>query len=113
MKDFSMKDELTIDQSAMAEAAENAANCLRALSNPSRLLLLCELLAGERNVGDLEASLGLGQAYVSQQLARLRGEGLVTARREGRIVYYSLADSRVKPILEVLYSQFCEPKDGP
>jgi DNA-binding transcriptional ArsR family regulator len=113
MRDFSMKDELTIDQSAMAEAAENAANCLRALSNPSRLLLLCELLRGERNVGDLEAALGLGQAYVSQQLARLRGEELVIARREGRIVYYSLADSRVKPILEVLYSQFCETKDGP
>lgn len=102
-----------IDKDAMTEAAEQAASCLRALSNPSRLLLLCHLLGGERNVGDLEQALGLGQAYVSQQLARLRGEGLVSARRDGRIVYYSLADSRVKPIIETLYAQFCNPNSGP
>ena len=76
-----MKDDLALKDGAMAEAAEEAAACLRAMSNPSRLLLLCELVQGERNVGDLEAALGLGQAYVSQQLARLRGEGRVVARR--------------------------------
>lgn len=96
----------------MAEAAEEAAACLRALSNPSRLLLLCQLIEAERNVGELEAALGLSQAYVSQQLARLRGEGLVTARREGRIVFYSLADTRIKPIMKVLYDQFCGPASG-
>lgn len=101
-----------VDQNAMADAAEEAAACLRALSNPSRLLLLCALMEGERNVGDLEKALGLGQAYVSQQLARLRSEGLVSARRDGRIVYYSLADSRVRPIIEVLYVQFCQPRTG-
>lgn len=102
-----MKDTRSIDDGAMAGAADEAATYLRALSNPSRLLLLCQLLEGEKKVGDLEAALGLGQAYVSQQLARLRGEGLVAARRDGRIVYYSLADSRIKPIVEVLYQQFC------
>jgi ArsR family transcriptional regulator len=96
----------------MAEAADEAAACLRALSNPSRLLLLCHLIEAERNVGELETALGLSQAYVSQQLARLRGEGLVTARREGRIVYYSLADTRIRPIIKVLYNQFCQPASG-
>ncbi|NND18373.1 MAG: helix-turn-helix transcriptional regulator [Silicimonas sp.] len=92
----------------MAEGAEKAASCMRALSNPSRLLILCNLMTGERKVGELEEELGLGQAYVSQQLARLRAEGLVSARRDGRTVFYSLSDSRVKPIIEVLYAQFCE-----
>lgn len=101
------------DKEMMSRSAEEAAACLRALSNPSRLLLLCHLIDGERNVGDLETALGLSQAYVSQQLARLRGEGLVSARREGRIVYYSLADTRIKPIIKVLYDQFCQPQTGP
>lgn len=92
----------------ISAAADEAAACLRALSNPARLRLLCALVDGERNVGDLESSLGLSQAYVSQQLARLRSEELVSARRDGRIVYYALADSRVRPILEVLYAQFCD-----
>lgn len=92
---------------AMAASAEEAANCLRALSNPSRLLLLCQLVEGERSVGELETALDLGQAYVSQQLARLRADGLVKAERDGRIVRYSLSDPRVIPILEVLYREYC------
>lgn len=94
---------------AMAASAEEAAGCLRALSNPSRLLLLCQLVEGERSVGELESALNLGQAYVSQQLARLRSDGLVKATRDGRIVRYSLADGRVVPILQVLYQEFCSP----
>lgn len=99
--------ELKISQSAMAASAEDAASCLRALSNPSRLLLLCQLVEDEKNVSELEEALGLGQAYVSQQLARLRAEGLVTATREGRAVRYALSDPRVTPVLQVLYEQFC------
>ena len=71
------------DKEMMSQSAEEAASCLRALSNPSRLLLLCHLIDQEQNVGELEGALGLSQAYVSQQLARLRGEGLVSARRDG------------------------------
>lgn len=104
-----MKDSIPDMQAAMAQAAEEAAGCLRALSNPSRLLILCQLVDGEKSVGELEQALDLGQAYVSQQLARLRGEGLVAAEREGRIVRYRLADPRVTPLLEVLYRQFCRP----
>lgn len=92
----------------MAAAAEEAAQVLRALSNPSRLLILCDLVEGERTVGEIEENLGLGQAYVSQQLARLRAEGLVAARRDGRQMHYSLSDPKVIPVLTALYTTFCE-----
>lgn len=91
----------------MAEGAEEAAAVMRALSNPSRLLILCLLVDGERSVGEIERELGLGQAYVSQQLARLRGENLVSARRDGRTMWYSLSDSRVRPVIKTIYQEFC------
>ena len=98
---------IEISQSRMADAAEEAAGVMRALSNPSRLLLLCQLVEGPKSVGALEEALDMGQAYVSQQLARLRAEGLVAATREGRNVSYRLADTRVTPVLATLYDQFC------
>lgn len=94
-------------QERMALAADEAAAMLKALSNPSRLLLLCHLVEGQKSVGELEAALDLSQAYVSQQLARLRAEGLVAATREGRIVRYRLADSRISPVIQTLYEQYC------
>lgn len=99
--------DLEISQDRMAAAAEEAAGILRALSNPSRLLLLCQLVEGEKSVSELETALDLGQAYVSQQLARLRAEGLVAATREGRVMRYRLADARVTPVIQALYEQFC------
>lgn len=96
----------------MAEAAEEAAGVLRALSNPSRLLLMCQLAGGQYSVTELEQALDLSQAYVSQQLARLRADGLVVATRDGRIMRYRLADTRVKPVLEAIYAQYC-PRDMP
>jgi ArsR family transcriptional regulator len=94
-------------QDRMALAADEAASMLKALSNPSRLLLLCQLVQGEKSVGELETALDLSQAYVSQQLARLRAEGLVAATREGRIVRYRLADGRIAPIIQTIYDQYC------
>lgn len=94
-------------QDRMAAAADDAASMLKALSNPSRLLLLCQLVESERSVGELETALGLSQAYVSQQLARLRAEGLVAAKRDGRIVRYRLADSRIAPVIQTIYEQYC------
>jgi ArsR family transcriptional regulator, virulence genes transcriptional regulator len=94
-------------QDRMALAADEAASMLKALSNPSRLLLLCHLVEGEKSVSELEAALDLSQAYVSQQLARLRAEGLVAATRDGRVVRYRLADSRVAPVITTLYEQYC------
>ena len=102
-----------IEQSAMAAAAEEAATVLRALANPSRLMLLCALVAAERTVSELEEALGLSQAYVSQQLARLREEGLVAATRDGRMMRYRLSDPRVAPVIGVLYEQFCSGADSP
>ena len=102
-----MKDQIVISPDQMADAAEEAAAVLRALSNPSRLLLLCQLVETEKSVGELERALGLGQAYVSQQLARLRAEGLVAATRDGRTMRYRLADPRVTPVLQALYAGFC------
>jgi len=88
--------------------AAEAAKYLRALANPSRLVLLCELFEGEKSVGELEEASGFSQAYVSQQLARLRGESLVKGRRSGRVVYYSLCDDKVRPMIEFLHGQFCD-----
>lgn len=106
-----MKDNPEFSQNAMAQSAAEASAYLRTLSNPARLLLLCQLVDGPKRVGELEEALELGQAYVSQQLARLRAEGLVSARKEGRIVYYSLSDERVLTLVQVLYNLFCsQPK---
>ncbi len=93
--------------SDMAEKAQDAASFLKALSHEGRLMILCALVAGERSVSELEALLGARQAAVSQQLARLRLEGLVTCRREGKQIYYRLDDPRVARLVGVLHEIFC------
>lgn len=102
-----MEGSSSISFDRMAQAAEEAAGVVRALSNPSRLLILCQLVEREKTVSELEEALDLGQAYVSQQLARLREEGLVAATRDGRQMRYRVADPRVMPVIEALYDQFC------
>ncbi len=97
----------TVIGTDMVAAAQEAAGVMKALSNPQRLLLLCALLEGELSVGELEENLGASQSYVSNQLAKLRAEGLVEATRHGRSVRYRLSDPRVTPILERLYEVFC------
>ncbi len=91
----------------MDAAAEEAAAVLKALSNPGRLRLLCALVPGDRTVGELETALGASQSYVSGQLLRLRGEGLVCCVRDGRSMRYSLSDPRIRPLLERVYELFC------
>jgi DNA-binding transcriptional ArsR family regulator len=88
----------------MEARAETAAGFLKALSHEGRLMILCYLAEGERSVTELEGLLGQRQAAVSQQLARLRLEGLVATRREGKAIIYRLADPRVSAMLEVLPS---------
>ena len=102
-----MPEDLVIPDDAIAAAAEEAAALMKALSNPSRLRLLCALVPGALSVGELENLLGASQSYVSGQLARMRKEGLVQAERDGRVIRYSLADSRTAPVLERLYEVFC------
>jgi ArsR family transcriptional regulator len=101
------KDAPVIDPAALDQAAAEAAEVLKVLSNPARLRLLCALLPGERCVSQLEESLGASQSYVSGQLARMRAEGLVSCDRDGRQVRYRLSDPRLEPILMTLYSVFC------
>lgn len=90
--------------------ARDASDFLKALSHENRLLLLCLLSEKERSVGELENILSLRQAAVSQQLARLRFDGLVRARREGKTVFYSLANENVRSIISVIYGMFCDAR---
>ena len=96
----------------MMRSARDASDFLKALSHENRLILLCLLSEQERSVGELEALLSLRQAAVSQQLARLRYDGLVSARRDGKTVYYSLANNNVRAVIDVLHQMFCAPKKG-
>jgi DNA-binding transcriptional ArsR family regulator len=96
-----------VDVDRMAGRAREASDFLKALAHESRLMILCDLLHGERSVGELEELLSRRQSTVSQQLARLRLEGLVSARREGKTIYYSIASDRARSIICALYNSFC------
>lgn len=89
--------------------AEQAAAFLKALAHEGRLMILCSLADGEKSVTELENLLNSRQAAVSQQLARLRLEGIVAARREGKAIYYSLRDPKAQQIIALLYRMFCKP----
>jgi len=92
----------------MMDNATTATNYLKAISHEGRLMILCHLSTGEKSVTDLEELLSARQAAVSQQLARLRLEGLVIPRREGKTIYYSLADERSQRIIGLVYDLFCK-----
>ena len=101
-----------LDLDGMAGQAQEAATLLKALAHEGRLTILCALVGGERSVTELETLLGARQAAVSQQLARLRLEGLVTARRDGRAIYYALGDARVARLIGTLHDIYCAPNPG-
>lgn len=96
-----------LDITAMRTAATEATGMLRALANEDRLLLLCQMTQGEVSVGELEELLDIRQPTLSQQLGVLRNEGLVNTRRDGKRIYYSVADSRVLALLELMYRLYC------
>lgn len=91
----------------MTENARSAAGFLKAMAHEGRLMILCHLNTGEKSVTELEELLSSRQAAVSQQLARLRMEGLVNFRREGKAIYYSLADGKAQRTIALLYDMFC------
>ena len=99
--------ESTSELDGMVENAREASEFLKALAQESRLLILCTLAGGEKSVGELEQFLSQRQSTVSQQLARLRLEGLVTTRRDGKTIFYSLASDKVRTILDAVYKVFC------
>lgn len=96
----------------MLARADAASNFLKALAHEGRLMILCYLSTGEKSVTELELLLASRQAAVSQQLARLRLEGLVSARRDGKAIFYSLADDRARRLVATLYDLFCRDGEG-
>ena len=95
------------DLDRMVDNAKRASDFLKALAHESRLLILCILAEGETSVSELEQQLGLRQPTVSQQLARLRAEGLVSTRRDGKTVYYNLASEEARTVIGAIYDVFC------
>lgn len=96
-----------IDPETMRAHAADAARLLRTLGNEKRLMLLCLLVEGERSVGELNARLDLSQSALSQHLAVLREDQLVTTRREAQTIYYSLADGPAQRIIDTLHGIYC------
>ncbi|WP_372828441.1 ArsR/SmtB family transcription factor [Polaromonas sp.] len=102
-----MQAETTMDIDMLRSSAEEASRLMKALSNPARLLLLCQLAQGEQRVGELEAMVGIVQPTLSQQLGVLRDEGLVSTRRESKNIYYQIDSPEALAVMNVLYEQFC------
>ena len=91
----------------LREHAGEACALLKALANEDRLMLLCQIASGRQNVGELEEATGIRQPTLSQQLAVLRREDAVTTRREGKNIYYAIADTRLLALLQTMYAQYC------
>lgn len=95
----------------MREHAPDAAGLMKALGNESRLMILCTLAEGERSVGELNAMIPLSQSALSQQLARLRGQGIVETRRESQTIYYSLSPGPADRVIHLLHDIYCGVED--
>ena len=104
VKEIEISDELE----TMAHKAREASEFLKALAHEARLVILCILSEGEKTVGELESLLDQRQSTVSQQLARLRLDGLVTTRRDGKNVHYRLANGDTRTVLDAIHSVFCD-----
>jgi ArsR family transcriptional regulator len=100
-----------VDVDRMGEHAREASELLKALAHEGRLMILC-LMRGEKSVGELQALLSRRQASVSQQLARRRLEGLVSTRRDGKTIYYSIASDKAWSVVGALYASFCATDGG-
>jgi DNA-binding transcriptional ArsR family regulator len=101
----SRRDSRELDR--MVVNAKRASNLLKALAHEKRLMILCFLAEREKSVGELEEMLDLRQSAVSQQLARLRADGLVSPRRDGKTIYYSLASKDARAVMGAVYDVFC------
>ena len=105
-------DTSALDLEKMKTSASQACRLMKVLSNPDRLMLLCQLSQGEKRVGELEEILGIVQPTLSQQLTVLRDEELVTTRRDGKIIYYQIASPQALAVMTVLFDQFCRHDTG-
>lgn len=104
---------LKVDATGLEEKADTVSVMLQGLANRHRLLVLCKLLeVGEANVSTLTDAIGLSQSALSQHLARLRAEGVVTFRRDGQTLWYRIADPRIEDLLATLHRLFCDDAKG-
>lgn len=103
--------DLALNPALMRRAATDVVEKLKVLANPDRLLLLCQLSQGERCVSELEEALDIRQPTLSQQLGVLRTDGVVSTRREGKYIYYRVADQKLLRVLVTLYDLYC-PKES-
>ena len=104
-----MFDLANFDITQFEASASAAARLLRTLGNERRLMILCQLTDGERSVGDLQPRVGLSQSALSQHLAVLRDEGVVTTRRESQVIWYRIADPAAIRVVATLAEIFCPP----
>ena len=102
---------MKIDADAMRDAAGEASELLKALSNQHRLLILCRLIDGEKSVGQLAEFLGIRDSTVSQHLALLRRDRLIAGRRDGQTIWYRIESDVARRVVEVLYGSFCQQAD--
>ncbi len=92
----------------LAKNASKACDLLGAMASPARLMILCQLAEGEKSVGELQPAVGLSQSALSQHLAVLRRKHIVRTRRDGQLIYYSLASGQAASVMETLHEQFCK-----
>ena len=103
----------TFNPKGIEKAASEVAGVLRAIANERRLLILCKLVElSEANVNSLAASVGLSQSALSQHLAKMRDEGLVTYRRDSQTLWYRIADPRIEDLFATLYRLYCKPSNN-
>ncbi len=105
-----VRDPDVFDIAELRAAADQACRLMKVLSNPDRLLLLCQLAQGETRVGELEQQVGVSQPTLSQQLGVLREEGLVSTRRDGKAIYYRIDSPQAQAVMQTLHQQFCNPE---
>lgn len=113
VKSYSKQRATALPLEEMKEHAADAAGLMKALGNESRLMILCTLAEGERSVGELNDIIPLSQSALSQQLGRLRSQGLVKTRRESQSIFYSLSEGPVDEVIHLLHDIYCgtEEKD--
>jgi DNA-binding transcriptional ArsR family regulator len=99
--------EAVVDLERVQDNARRASTLLKAMSNQHRLMILCQLVPGEKCPGELEKVVGLSQSALSQHLARLRRDDLVSTRREAQTIHYSLAGEEASAVIETLYGLYC------
>ena len=106
-----MKLDLSRETDVMVANAADAADYLKKIAHPSRLMIVCTLVDGERSVRDLEDTLGIRQPALSQQIAELREAGFIVGRKESKNMFYRLADGRVLDFVATMHRLFCETPD--